>query len=153
MSNKEELSGFLLEGIQVRTNNANGRAKADIGQLWQRFYGEGFPQKIANKLSEDLYCVYTDYESDHLGDYTCFLGYRVEKTDNKADTSMMHISAASYQTFDASGELPHSVLKVWETIWKDSSLKRAFSADFDLYKFSEATEGKEPEVTIYLSVK
>ncbi len=99
-----------------------------------------------------MYCVYTEYESDYRGDYTCFLGYAVSEPTADQNLAYLEIDADSYQTFDASGKMPESVLNKWEEIWADKSLKRAYHADFDLYKFSEAKEGQEPEVEIYLSV-
>lgn len=149
---KKPLEKIRLAGIQMRTNNFKGSAKKDIGGLWQRFFAEGFASKIEHKINEDMYCVYTEYESDYRGDYTCFLGYAVSDYINHPELASLEIEVDSYQTFDASGKLPDSVLNKWEEIWADTNLKRAYHADFDLYKFSKSKEGEDPEVEIYLSI-
>ncbi len=73
-----ELEDFEIVGIAVRTTNQNGQAEKDIGTLWENFYKDESIAKIEGKISEDLYCIYTEYEKDHLGAYTTILGYQIE---------------------------------------------------------------------------
>ena len=75
-----QLEQFEIIGIDVRTTNQNRQAESDIGALWKRFYRDDFKTKISGKICEDLYCVFTDYETDHLGAYTTILGFKVKKT-------------------------------------------------------------------------
>ncbi|HJP64383.1 MAG TPA: effector binding domain-containing protein, partial [Mucilaginibacter sp.] len=52
---------FYIAGIAVKTINKNDRSSQDIGSLWERFMSENIMEKIPGKLSDDIYCVYTDY--------------------------------------------------------------------------------------------
>src|SRR6218665_1341542 len=87
---------FYIAGIAVRTAN-DGRAAKDIPALWERFFSEGILNMISNRESDALYCVYTDYESDHMGPYTTILGCRVSGTEGlPADLQVKLIGPGSY---------------------------------------------------------
>ena len=53
--------GIFIAGIAVRTTNQDGRAQTDIRNLWTKFMSENIAGQIAARLSDDIYCVYTDY--------------------------------------------------------------------------------------------
>ena len=61
---KTQLEPFKIIGISVRTTNENGQAMKDIPFLWNKFFEENIKDKIPNRLTDDLYCVYTHYEKD-----------------------------------------------------------------------------------------
>src|SRR5215213_3050663 len=108
------LPSFYLIGLAVRTTNENNQAMKDIGELWGRFLGENIPSKISNKVSDDKYCVYTDYESDANGPYTTLLGYKVSSLDSIPEgLTGKEIPAANYQVFTAKGKLPDIVVNTW----------------------------------------
>ena len=69
---------FHIIGISVRTTNQDQQASSDIPALWNKFFGEGILAKIPNKVSSNLYSIYTDYEKDHTAPYTTILGCEVE---------------------------------------------------------------------------
>ena len=124
---------FFVAGIAVRTTNKDGKARKDIGDLWARFMSEGIKDHIASKYSDDLYCVYTDYETDHTGAYTTILGYRMAPgTLPPSGYTRKIILKSTYQVFISQGPLPDSVQQTWMNIWK-SDLKRRYTADFDVY--------------------
>jgi len=56
------LSEFHIIGISVRTTNVSNKALKDIGELFGNFVGQNMMGKIPEKITEDIYCVYTDYE-------------------------------------------------------------------------------------------
>ena len=106
---------------------------------------------IENKLSDDTYCVYTDYESDYLGDYTCLIGCRIASLDHIPDGfAGITIAAGKYQVYDPEGKFPEKVHAGWQEIW-GSNIKRAYTADFDLYS-ANAKSFEETEVKIYLAI-
>src|SRR4026209_437221 len=81
-------AGMTVVGIDITTSNAAERdpAKARIPALWGRFYGEGILSKIPGKKSPVLPVgVYTDYESDHDGQYRLLAGAVVEDIEFPAD--------------------------------------------------------------------
>jgi predicted transcriptional regulator YdeE len=139
-----ELEDFEIVGIPVRTTNQNGQAEKDIRALWENFYKDESFAKIEGKISEDLYCVYTDYEKDHSGAYTAILGYLI-KPDILPPSGCVRkiILRSRYEVFISQGPLPESVQQTWMNIWK-SNLKRRYTADFDVY----GPHSKSPEYAI-----
>jgi predicted transcriptional regulator YdeE len=128
-----ELEEFDIIGIAVRTTNHNRQAESDIGALWERFYRDDCKLKISGKISEDLYCVFTDYETDHLGAYTTVLGCQVKPgTIPSAGFIRRIILKSRYQVFISKGTLPECVQQTWMEIW-NSDLRRSYTADFDVY--------------------
>lgn len=127
------LDTFHLIGIKVRTINKDKRAGKDIKSLWERFFDQQLLQLIPNKVNDDLYNVYTNYASDHLDWYDCFLGCKVHNIDTIPEgLESITVPAANYKIFTSEGPLPKVVLDTWEHIWA-STIKRAYRADFDLY--------------------
>jgi len=80
--NHQQIEPFNIIGISVRTTNENGQAVKDIPALWNRFMSEGIANKIPNKTSESIYCIYTEYEKDHTKPYTTIIGCRVDQVEN-----------------------------------------------------------------------
>jgi predicted transcriptional regulator YdeE len=147
-----DIKGFFLVGISVRTTNANGQSAKDIGELWERFMGEGILLQIVNRISDDVYCVYTDYESDQNGFYTAVLGCRVNSPDNiPVGLISLIVAPSTYLKYTAKGRLPDCVAETWQHIW-NSSLNRRYTADFDLYS-TKAQNPEDAEVEVYVGVK
>lgn len=145
---------FYIVGISVRTSNQDGRAAMDIGQLWSRFYDEGIAGLIEERESDDIYSVYTEYESDFMGEYTCILGVRVGVIVNIPEGMVgWKIEGGYFVKVVARGSMPAAVFTAWNSIWEDDDLlNRKYAADFEVYG-DRATEGDQAEVDIYLSVK
>ncbi|MBL7710839.1 MAG: effector binding domain-containing protein, partial [Chitinophagaceae bacterium] len=96
---------FYVVGITTRTTNANGQSAKDIETLWGRFWGEEIQKQIPNKVSDDIYAVYTDYETDFTGPYTTLIGLAVSSLDNipKSFTGLS-IETTTYQKFVSKGK-------------------------------------------------
>lgn len=146
---KITIKGFYLVGISVRTTNQNGQAMKDIAGLWNWFMSEGVLQQVLNRLSDDIYCVYTDYESDKDGFYTTVLGCRVATKDNIPEGLIcITVPPGSYNRYIAKGALPQSVGETWHQIWT-SDIDRRYMADFDVYgERSQDPKGAEVEVFV-----
>lgn len=148
----KDLEKFYVVGISLRTTNQNNQSQKDIGELWGRFMKENIGSKIKNKLSEDTYCVYTDYESDANGKYTTVLGYKVKSLDSiPAGMTDITIPACKYQVYTSKGKLPDCVVSTWMNIWK-TNIARKYASDFDVYG-AKAADQNNAEVETYLSVK
>lgn len=126
-------SGIFVAGIAVRTTNKDDRAMTDIGNLWTKFMNENIAGQIAARLSNDVYCVYTDYENDHTGWYTAVLGCCVASPDDSEGLFTALIPKGSYRLYKPSGVFPECVANAWRQIWRDGSA-RNYIADYDLYK-------------------
>lgn len=139
-----KLEEFEIVGIAVRTTSQNGQAENDIRTLWERFYSDDSIGKINGKISDDLYCVYTDYEGDHSGAYTIILGYQIRPDILPPSGCVRKIILRSrYEVFISQGPLPSCVQQTWMNIWK-SDLKRTYTADFDVY----GPHSKNPEYAV-----
>src|ERR1700733_15248974 len=104
------LDAFYVIGISVRTTNMNNKALQDIGELFGNFVGQHIMEKIPNKISEDIYCVYTDYESDFNGPYTTIIGCKVGLLENIPKGLVgKSIPVSKYQVYKSTGKLSISL--------------------------------------------
>ena len=136
------LPELKLIGISIRTNNEteiNPLTGKILGCV-QRYFHQALYEKIAHrKKPGTTLCVYTDYESDHTGDYTYFIGEEVDSFDGcPPDFAMKIIPAQSYVKFtNGPGPMPEVVREPWFKIWQmndhDFGGKRRYLADFELY--------------------
>ena len=127
------MEGFKVIGIEVRTTNVNGQAKSDINALWNKWYTENVATRIPNTVSNHLYNIYTDYESDENGFYNTILGYKVSTLASIPKGLIgKQIPKATYKEFVSEGKLPDCVVKIWEMIW-NLKFDRSYIADFDVY--------------------
>ncbi|RRJ86048.1 AraC family transcriptional regulator, partial [Paenimyroides tangerinum] len=62
--NNQTIQKFQIIGISTRTINSNGQSAIDIELLWQKFWKEEIQSQIPNVISDEIYAVYTDYETD-----------------------------------------------------------------------------------------
>jgi predicted transcriptional regulator YdeE len=145
------LEGFFLEGISVRTTNQNGQSAKDIGELWGRFMDNNVLLQIEDRITDEIYCVYTDYESDYTGFYTAVLGCEVSSLDNIPEGLIsLIVPVADYVKYVAKGRLPDCVAEAWQNIWS-SDLDRKYIADFDVWG-TKAQNPEDAEVDIYVGV-
>lgn len=144
---------FNVIGIAVRTTNENGQSSIDIPALWAKFMSEGIATKIPNKISDDVYCIYTDYEKDHTAPYTTVLGCQVSSLYEIPEGMTGKIfEQASYTKRIAKGNIMEGmVFHEWVKIW-NAALPRTFVADFEVY--GEKSQNPEnAEVEIFIGVK
>jgi len=141
----QNLDEFNVIGISVRTSNKDGNARKDIGALWKRFMSEGLMNSISSIDSDEIYCVYTDYESDANGPYNAIIGCKVKNLNSIPEGFIGKlIPAASYHVYSSSGNLNETVPDTWQLIWSTEQ-QRAYIADFDVY-------GKDGVVKTFVTV-
>lgn len=151
---KVSIDAFSIAGISVRTANQNGRASLDMKKIWEdfRLNLKNIVDDINNRLSDDIYCVYTDYESDKDGEYTVIVGYKVSNTnDITGEYTFKEIPAANYYKIMAEGKIPDCTKQAWQSIWQ-SDINRSYLADFEVYG-KEACNSEKAKIPIYLSVQ
>ncbi|WP_276682606.1 GyrI-like domain-containing protein [Empedobacter brevis] len=144
-----------IVGISVRTTNENGQAAKDIEALWQQFRNEDIQHQIPNKISDDIYAVYTDYESDFTRPYTTLIGLPVSTLDNIPEgMTGITIETDVYQQFTSKGKMPEAVVNTWLEIWGDKAFnqKRAYHADFTVHG-KKYHDGDQAEVETFISLK
>jgi predicted transcriptional regulator YdeE len=152
-----EIPGFNVIGIQARTNNAS-EASADgiIGRQWHRFIDEGMVDKISGKSGSNLYGVYSEYASDHNGEYTFMVGAPV-KAGVAAPAGMVlkQVPAGKYAVITTDkGPFPKVIPDSWLQIFKldaEGKLKRTYQTDFEFYD-ERALDPQNGQVDIYIGV-
>lgn len=148
-----KIQKFDIIGISVRTTNENGQSAQDIPALWNKFMTEGIQQKIPAKISEEIFCIYTDYEKDHTKPYTTILGCKVESLDFVPENMIgKTIESADFEKIIAKGNLNEGIVyNKWLEIW-NSDLNRIFTADFEVYG-EKVQDPKNAEVDIYIAIR
>jgi CubicO group peptidase (beta-lactamase class C family)/predicted transcriptional regulator YdeE len=151
--------GFTMIGIAVRTSNAKEMTPDGvIGKQWMRIFQEGVLGKIPNKADASILAVYTDYASDHNGEYTYLLGARVT-SDAQVPEGMVakKIPGGKFAVFTSDkGPAPQVVPAIWMKI---NSLPqnavggdRFYRADYEIYD-ERARDPQNLQVDVYVGIK
>ena len=142
-----KLIGLKLDG---KTINEGGQSSIDCGMLWQKFEKENFAKKIPDKLGDEIYAVYFDYEGDHTKPFSYFIGCKV-KIDAHAPHGMVNlqIPSGSFTKVVAKGKMPDCVANSWKDIWS-SKIERAYKYDFEIYD-ERSKDWSNAEVEIFVS--
>ena len=150
----ETVGDFKIIGISVRTTNQNNKSAADIGNLWGLFYAKNVAALIPNKISDDIYAIYTDYKSNFTEDYTTIIGIRVSSLDFIPEGLIgRQFEAEHFLKFTAKGNMPQAVIDAWINIWsRDQELNRNYSYDFEVYN-EKSQNPENAEVDIFIAVK
>jgi predicted transcriptional regulator YdeE len=154
MYTRETIEAFNIIGLAVETTNANGASAKDIGELWSRFYSDNVVRQIPNMEGAEVYSVYTDYESDHTGMYTCIIGVKVSSLQEIPEGLYARaFPSATMIRMIAKGPMPNAIFEQWQKIWEaEDVLGRSYEYDFEVYG-ERSMWGDEAEVDIYLSVQ
>ncbi|UXD71158.1 GyrI-like domain-containing protein [Sphingobacterium faecium] len=142
-------------GMVIRTTNENGQSANDIELLWQKFWKDETIHQVEHKISNDIYAVYTHYETDFTGYYETIIGYEVSVfTAIPEGFVSLVIEGGNFAKFVSTGKMPEAVFNTWLDIWADKefNLKRAYKSDFTVHG-EKYNDGPEAEVETYISVK
>jgi len=153
-------SAFSVLGIEVRTSNAKeATGHGVIGKQWQKFFQEDVLEKIPNKLDSNIYAVYSDYASDHNGEYSLTIGAKVaDGSSVPAGLALKTVPAGNYAVLTSDkGPVVKVVTAAWQRVWGLEQKKalggtRAYKADFELYD-QRAANPQDSQVDIYLGLK
>lgn len=126
------MNNTVIKGKKIRTNNTTLQG---IMELWQEI--------AALQLTGDLYAVYFNYASNHLGDYDLLIG--TEVTDLPDSIALAN---CQYLKIPVNENTIGNVGKTWQEIWSNADIeaKRAYQTDFEKYS-------QDGSITIYLSIK
>lgn len=150
---KQTLKSFSVIGITVRTSNAEGKAAVDIPGLWDKFWKSDVATQLPERLNNDIYSIYTEYDGDYTRPYTTLIGYRVQNLDHVPEgfTGIV-IREGTYLKHTAKGKLSDGIVfNAWTEIW-NSSITRAYTADFEVYG-ERSKNQNDAEVDIFLAVR
>jgi len=151
---KTQKSEFKLIGLKLdkKTTNEGGKSSIDCGSLWQKFERENLVERIPDKLSEEIYAVYFDYEGDHTKPFSYFIGCKVKMdTDVLKGMDSLLVPSENYAMVIAKGKMPDCVANSWKEIW-NSNIERAYNFDFEKYD-ERSKDWSNAEVEIFVSAK
>jgi predicted transcriptional regulator YdeE len=152
------VASFTAIGIQARTTNTiEATPEGIIGKQWQKFFGEGIGERIPDRVDSNVYAVYSDYASDHNGEYSFFIGAKVkDRTAPPAGMVVKRVLAGKYAVITSEkGPFPKVVPAAWQKIFRledEGKLKRAYQFDFELYD-PRARDPQNGPVDIYIGLK
>jgi predicted transcriptional regulator YdeE len=148
---KKRAPPFFVAGLSARTNNViENTSESRIARIWERFVTDG-------QTGDEIYAVYTEYESDHTGDYTFVLGHKVESVDGLPEgVKGVSIPGGEYAVLTSDiGPVTQVVPELWRKIWSltpdELQGTRAYLTDFELYG-QRAANPHSAQVDIYLSL-
>lgn len=145
------IEGPALTLVAVQARIEPDRAMEQIGALWGRFMAEGLLRRIPDRPDDHtIVAAYTDYESDHTGEYTLLLGAPTRDTAEPPDGMVRRTFAAqTYARIQATGPIPQVVQQTWQSVYT-SPLPRAFTADFERYDVRNMGEHAQLELHLAL---
>ena len=146
------IAGVHLAGLRLKekTTNAGGRSGIDCGNHWQAFEKGNYAERIEERVSNDVYAVYFDYEGDHTNPYSYFIGCPVKDVTSVPDNmDHLFIPAGEYMKLTAKGQMPDCVADEWRSIWA-SDITRGYRYDFEVYD-ERSKDWNDAVVDIYIS--
>lgn len=148
-----EIEPFNIIGISIRTTNENGQASKEIAELWGKFMSENILTKIPNKVNNDIYSLYTDYESDHTSHYTAMLGCKVKYLQDIPNGMVgKSINGGAYTKTTVKGDLMQGlIVNHWSKIF-EMQLDRVYDTDFEVFG-EKAQNTSDAEVDFYVGIK
>jgi predicted transcriptional regulator YdeE len=139
--NKVTIKSFSICGSSIRTNNSvESTLAGKIPALWAWFYTE---QSLPY---EQVYGVYSDYESDFSGEFTATVGAK----DENLSKTIITIKSGTYLVFPANGPMPAAIIDTWKAVWEHfshaQSYTRSYETDFEEYSGHDSAN-------IYIGIK
>ena len=152
-------SAFTVVGIAVRTDNAKEMSgNGVIAKHWGRLFQEGIIDKIQNKADRNIVAVYTDYASNHDGEYTFLLGSRVT-SDANVPTGMVSrtIPGGKFAVFTtdqgpADRVIPAAWMKINSLPKTAVGADRLYRADYEIYD-ERAKDPQNMQADIYVGIR
>lgn len=150
-----------IVGIKTRTNNPleTNSLEGRIFPLVKHYFQQNIAASIPNRTHPGTtFCIYTDYESDHQGDYTYFIGEEVSSFDGiPNDLKTLVIPPQKYIKFThGPGSMPDVVRKPWQQIWQMTPAElggmRSYISDFEIYD-ERSRDHQNIVLDIYIGIK
>jgi len=151
---------FSVIGIQVRTSNAKeATGGGAIPKQWDRFFREGIADKIPDKVDSTIYAIYTNYASDHNGEYDFIIGMKVSSvSDVPPGMVAQQVPSGRFAVIaSAKGPVAQVVPQAWHRVYRLDDNKqlggaRAYNADFELYD-QRSQNPEDSQVDLYVGLK
>lgn len=135
-----------IVGVSARTGNDSPDMQAVIGGLWQQYYEGNVCQKIAQKVNDYAYGIYSEYRDET---YQVTVGAEVSELSENEEFQTLSIPEGKYARFQVIGDMVKDVAAAWAQIWQ-LDLERIYTTDFEEYV---AYDGTNSTVNIYIAIK
>lgn len=123
----------------------------DCGNLWQKFEIEKIFELIPNKLRNEIYAAYYDYEKDETKPFSYFIGCKVdEEAETPKRLNELLVPSQNYVKVIAKGIMTGCITEAWKKIW-ESNLNRKFGFDFEVYD-ERSKDWNNAELDIFISI-
>ena len=128
-----------------------------IPRQWEKFFQEGILEKIPNKIGANIYAVYSDYASDHNGEYSYLIGAMVREGSLPPPGMVAkNVSGGRFAVLASEkGPLPKVVPQAWQTIFKledEKKIQRTYKTDFEIYD-RRSEDPQNAQVDLYVGMK
>jgi predicted transcriptional regulator YdeE len=154
----QQQDSFTVVGLTVRTtNDKEAGGQGLIPQLWQSVMEGDKLSQVPNSVSDDLIVVYSDYASDHTGEYNYTLGVRVSSADKVPEGFVVRkIQAGKYAVIQSDQGPPQEVIPaLWQKINQMTPQQmggvRAYQTDFETYP--DITDWGNVQMTAHIGLK
>ncbi len=148
MRNDELHEALTVLGIGMQTSN--DVAFDTVPAHWQRFFELGGPDMVTDRIGDEIYAVYSEFEHeglDNSGTYTFVIGALVPAGTVPSDGLQVAVVPASQRViFDVEAGRPDLVGEQWQQIWSHHDIDKTFVAEYEKY----ATDGA---ITISIGVR
>jgi predicted transcriptional regulator YdeE len=146
MQIRELPQAIHVVGIELRTSNEE--AARTIPPHWERFGRETVLSRLPQRLSDDVYAVYTHFENagrDNRGTYSLVIGAAVPASAAVPEgMTRASVPASRRAVFGVERGRHDLVAAAWQRIW-DTPLAKTFIADYERY-------GPDGEIEILVGI-
>lgn len=153
------LPSMKLVGTTVRTNNKNEQnpeTKRILPHMLKYFSEHIKEQTLHRTNPGTMISAYTNYESNHTGDYTHFFGEEVNSFEGQpSHLEQLEIPPQTYMKYtNDAGKMPQVIFDTWQTIWDDAKLEsnRRYVTDFEVYDH-RSTDMENAIFDVFIGIK
>jgi predicted transcriptional regulator YdeE len=148
-----KIDTFRLKGLPLgqKTTTRGGQASMDCRRLWEIFNAEFYFNKIIDKISNEIYAVYYDYEGEKGERFSYFIGCKVPYESAMTEgMKTIEIPSGTYMYNPVKGKLPESIANTWKQI-NQTAQGRAYEFDFEVYT-DKSMDWEDAEIDVFISV-
>ncbi|MDR3272243.1 MAG: effector binding domain-containing protein [Flavobacteriaceae bacterium] len=146
-----KIEKMFVVGVTVRTDNVKGIE--DGINLEKKFISEQVEKRVLNRITHNVYLVYTDYEHGFFGAFTMTLGVRVSSPDNVPEgLELKEIPASYYRVFLCKKNSINSAQEMWMNIVQKYNKEMTYVVNFDVYVGGLSTKQYSTK-ELFVSVK
>lgn len=145
-------------GLKAKTNMAMEDSLGTIGQLWGKAMQQGIMMMIPNKVSNNMYGLYYDYDFGESQSFTVMVACRVSTLDSIPEGMVGHtIPASRFAVFTTpQGNMIEIVKDGWQYVWENWMQENPNLASFvcDFEEYDETAMNMDAAVVkLYLGLK